>query len=94
MKIAAAKASTAIAPIHATGTPSTRTYESVSQQIERAMKSSVTQEVEQILKSPNPAPKDLLRAQVKISEFHLKVEFLSRAAESALATIRKFQQGQ
>lgn len=69
-------------------------YESVRQQVERALQTSGLKEIEQLLSARAPAPRDLLMAQIKISAFHLKVELVSRAAESGLATLRKFQQGQ
>ena len=75
-------------------TTAPQAYESVRQQVERALQTSGLKEVEQLLSARAPAPRDLLMAQIKISAFHLKVEFVSRAAESGLATLRKFQQGQ
>ena len=71
-----------------------QSFETVRTQLERAMQTPGLKEVERILNMRSPAPKDLLMAQVKISEFHLKIEFVSRAAEAGLATLRKFQQGQ
>lgn len=43
--------------------------------------------------SKNIAPKDLLLLQIKASSYHLRVELVSKAAESLLATVRKFQNG-
>ncbi|RMG40370.1 MAG: hypothetical protein D6719_11050 [Candidatus Dadabacteria bacterium] len=39
-------------------------------------------------------PVRLLKYQMLVGEFHLRVELLSKVAESAAATIRKFQGGQ
>lgn len=39
----------------------------------------------------NFSPKELLLLQVKASSYHLRVELVSKAAESLLATVRKFQ---
>ena len=71
-----------------------QSFETVRTQLERAMQAPGLKDVERILSSRSPAPRELLMAQMKISEFHLKVEFVSRAAEAGLATLRKFQQGQ
>lgn len=37
---------------------------------------------------------DLMRLQVDVSNYHLKVEMLSKVAESAVASLRKLQQSQ
>lgn len=37
---------------------------------------------------------DLMRLQVDVSNYHLKVEMLSKVAESAVASLRKLQQPQ
>jgi hypothetical protein len=37
---------------------------------------------------------ELLRLQVDVSRYHLKVEMLSKVAESAVASLRKLQQPQ
>ena len=39
----------------------------------------------------NFAPRELLLYQIKASQLHLQVELVSKAAESLLATARKFQ---
>ncbi|NLF24907.1 MAG: hypothetical protein GX589_04520 [Deltaproteobacteria bacterium] len=39
----------------------------------------------------NFVPRELLLYQIKASQLHLQVELVSKAAESMLATVRKFQ---
>lgn len=40
------------------------------------------------------APAELLLYQIKVGQFGLRVELLSKVAEGFLSTVRKFQQGQ
>ncbi len=76
---------------------------SARQGLEGSSWSEIAQRVTQHLNSSNvralPEVRaqqlaDLMRLQVDVSNYHLKVEMLSKVAESAVASLRKLQQSQ
>ncbi|MGI6525736.1 MAG: hypothetical protein ACOX2O_10690 [Bdellovibrionota bacterium] len=77
---------------------SSRGFGEVLNQVQQSAQKDFYQEIQgvyqELEKGSSLTPKDLFMYQVKAGNYFLKVELISKAAESASGTFRKLQNGQ
>jgi len=79
-----------------TSTSGGRSFKDVVQKLENGpdMHKEIINLQKGLMEGREFSPRELLVYQIKASQYHMRVELVTKLAESALATTKKFQTGQ